>query len=292
MTSRLSSTATTSRTNIILQDSDNNIVVIVVVVAIATPQSFLCLHLWSILREVGSNSRKYHDHHSTCITDEASLHSLSGFAEMAPFPLLPPSSATAPSTSQSLVPRQLYFALPASYTGLTSGPAPGTVVGITLGSVAGVLLLLWLLQSILQNNGTTNQYIEGDTSEVVVRRERSRPPKRRRKERRPPRSEMSETSASTRPPPRREPSPRRERSERIIVEETRRTESRPAPQRERETVRETVTEETRRVPGDDTVEVLEEVSDISGPPRRSGGRSGGYRAVDPGEYAGGAFATA
>jgi hypothetical protein len=37
------------------------------------------------------------------------------------------------------------LAIPTIYTGLNSGPQPGTVVGIVLGSVAGFLLLLWVI---------------------------------------------------------------------------------------------------------------------------------------------------
>jgi hypothetical protein len=37
------------------------------------------------------------------------------------------------------------LAIPTTYTGLNTGPQPGTVVGIVLGSVAGFLLLIWVL---------------------------------------------------------------------------------------------------------------------------------------------------
>jgi len=198
---------------------------------------------------------------------------------------------------QTLQARQLYFALPASYAGLDSGPSPGTVVGITVGTVAGFILLMWLIQSLIQNRGMQNQYIEGASSEIEVTR-RQEPRRRRRKERRPQRSErseqMSSISASTRRTrqPSRSPAPRRERSERIILEETRRTETSRPPPEVREERRETVTEErSRRVSGDDTVEVIEEESLIGerNRPRRSS-RSGAYRVVDPGAYAGGVFA--
>jgi len=218
-----------------------------------------------------------------------------------PTNLLPRAIATSIGTSpppQTLQARQLYFALPASYAGLNSGPSPGTVVGITIGTVAGFILLMWLIQTLIQNQGMGNQYIEGDASEVVVTRRqepRRKPRRKERRQQRSERSEMSSISASTRRTrqPSRSPAPRRERSERIILQETRRTEtSRPPPEvREREDIRETVTEErSRRVSGDDTVEVIEEESLISGRGPRRSGRSGAYRVVDPGAYAGGAFA--
>jgi hypothetical protein len=37
------------------------------------------------------------------------------------------------------------LAIPTTYEGLNSGPQPGTVVGIVLGSVAGFLLLIWVI---------------------------------------------------------------------------------------------------------------------------------------------------
>jgi hypothetical protein len=37
------------------------------------------------------------------------------------------------------------LAIPTTYIGLTSDPQPGTVVGIVLGSVAGFLLLIWVI---------------------------------------------------------------------------------------------------------------------------------------------------
>ena len=37
------------------------------------------------------------------------------------------------------------LAIPTTYTGLNTDPQPGTVVGIVLGSVAGFLLLIWVM---------------------------------------------------------------------------------------------------------------------------------------------------
>jgi hypothetical protein len=39
------------------------------------------------------------------------------------------------------------LAIPTTYLGLDSGPSPGTVIGIVIGSVAGFLLLLWFFYS-------------------------------------------------------------------------------------------------------------------------------------------------
>jgi hypothetical protein len=37
------------------------------------------------------------------------------------------------------------LAIPTTYTGLNTDPQPGTVVGIVIGSVAGFLLLIWVI---------------------------------------------------------------------------------------------------------------------------------------------------
>ncbi|MCJ1419533.1 hypothetical protein MMC32_005888 [Xylographa parallela] len=160
-------------------------------------------------------------------------------------------------TASSIVRRQQgVFPIPASYAGLNAGPDAGTVVGITLGSVAGFLLILWLIYTCFNmGNGMGNGAIVAE--EVVSRRSMSPPrPRRSRpsRTRSPSRSEMSEVQS----PPRREQS----RRETVIIEETRR----PA---ERE---------------DDIVEVIEEHS----PPRRvRSQRVSGYRPVDPDAYGGG-----
>ncbi len=54
----------------------------------------------------------------------------------------------------SLAKRQIQIlAIPTTYAGLNSGPPPGTVVGIVLGSVAGFLLILWLIYTCTQLGG-------------------------------------------------------------------------------------------------------------------------------------------
>ena len=148
--------------------------------------------------------------------------------------------------------------LPTTYSGLNAGPTPGTVVGIVFGSVAGFLLVLWLIYSIFNTRGFSRD-ISSVEEEVVVRR-RSRSP-RRSSPRRPPssrsRSETIEVSRNR--------SPRREtRRETVILEETRRP-----PQRE-----------------DDIVEVIEEHSPVRRV-RRESRRESGYRTVDPEAFGGG-----
>ena len=55
---------------------------------------------------------------------------------------------------KSLAKRQTQIlAIPTTYAGLNSGPPPGTVAGIVLGSVAGFLLILWLIYTCTQLGG-------------------------------------------------------------------------------------------------------------------------------------------
>jgi hypothetical protein len=124
-----------------------------------------------------------------------------------------------------------------------SGPAPGTVVGIVLGSVAGFLLIVWLLYTLTQGGGRGGG---GTTAmagqeEIIVRRPRrnSQGANRSRVSRR---TEMREVSRS----------PRRSGGRSQII-----------------------VEERHRVPGDDVVEVIEEHEEFR--ERRGSGRRGGYR---------------
>ena len=160
-------------------------------------------------------------------------------------------------SSSSLLRRQQVVAIPTTYSNINPGSNPGQIAGIVLGSVAGFILLLWLLYTVfsLGGGGSGGTVVE----ERVIRR-RSRSPRPRSVSR----SEIIEVQQvrhrSPAPPPRREV-----RRETIVVEETRR----PAPV-ERE---------------DDIVEVIEEHSP---PPRRARSqRNSGYRNVDPDEYGGG-----
>jgi hypothetical protein len=74
-------------------------------------------------------------------------------------------------THNSLARRQTaVLAIPTTYAGLNSGPQPGTVAGIVLGSIAGFLLLLWFLYTC---SGNGNPFAGSGTvveEEVVTRR--------------------------------------------------------------------------------------------------------------------------
>lgn len=167
-------------------------------------------------------------------------------------------------------------AIPTVYQGLNAGPAPGAVVGIVLGSVAGFLLLMWLLWALSNGSGFIFSSSIEEEDVVVRRHHRSRSPRRERSQR---------TEMASRSPPRRERE-RVIRQERIV---------RDIPPREASRIRETVIvdegRQERRVDGDDIVEVIEEHSSIGGaaPPRRKSKRSGGYRLVDPNFFAEGGY---
>lgn len=163
-----------------------------------------------------------------------------------------------------ILPRQAggaVLAIPTQYQGLNSGPSPGAVVGIVLGSVAGFLLLLWILWLLSSGTGFIRSSTLQEEDVVIRRRSRSRGTRRSR------RTEMSSRS------PRRERVIRQERIIRDIP-----------PPREPSRIRETVVVDEsrpareRRVEGDDIVEVIEEHSSIGVPePRRKNRRSSGYR---------------
>lgn len=161
----------------------------------------------------------------------------------------PPST----QTGSLLFRRQTILPIPATYSGLNAGPDASTVVGVTLGSVAGFLLILWLIYTCINVNNGGGAY--GGRTEVVEEtiRRRSRSPRRHGGAR----SETIEIQS----PPRRQST----RRETVIVEER----IRPVEQEEDD---------------DDIVEVIEEHSP---PPRRESRRMSGYRNVDPGAYGGG-----
>jgi hypothetical protein len=140
-----------------------------------------------------------------------------------------------------------------------SGPEPGTVAGIVLGSVAGFLLIVWLLYSVTQGGmggaGTTTAM--AGQEEIVVRRPRRNSHGgggggRSRVSRR---QEVREISRS----------PRRSGGRSQIIVEERRGPPRP---------RSIIVEDRHRVPNDDVVEVIEEHEDYR---ERRGSRRGGYR---------------
>jgi len=137
----------------------------------------------------------------------------------------------------------------------TDGPEPGTVVGIVLGSVAGFLLICWLIQSLMNtNNKTGTTTAMAGEEEIVVRRPRRNSHGGRSSRRR---SEVREISRSPR---------RNSGRSQIIVEERR-----GAPPR----ARSIIVEGRQRVPGDDVVEVIEEHDEYR--ERRGARRGPGYR---------------
>lgn len=155
------------------------------------------------------------------------------------------------------------LAIPTIYEGLNAGPQPGTVVGIVLGSVAGFLLLLWLIYTCANLGGGPFSGWGRQTvvEEEIIRERRSRSRSVSRSRSRASRTETAEVLSVHR-------SPSRRMRETIVVEE-RRT-SRPAPP-----------------PEDDIVEVIEEHSPVRRPSRRESKRTSGFRTVDPAEFGGG-----
>ena len=135
-----------------------------------------------------------------------------------------------------------------------SGPEPGTVVGIVLGSVAGFLLIVWLLYSLTNTNKTGTTTAMAGEEEIIVRRPRRNSHGNR--SRRNSHAQMREVSRS----------PRQSSGRSHIVVEERRA---PPPPR----TRSIVVEERRRVPNDDVVEVIEEHEDY----RERRGSRRGYR---------------
>jgi hypothetical protein len=155
------------------------------------------------------------------------------------------------------VPQPQRDIIPAHYN--LSGPEPGTVAGIVLGSVAGFLLICWLIQSLMntKNKAGATTAMAGE-EDIVVRRPRRNSHGGRSRHRH---SQMREVSRS--------PRVSSGRSQ-VIVEERR---QQPPPPRARSIVVE------HRVPGDDVVEVIEEHENYR---ERRGSRRGpgpgpGYR---------------
>lgn len=135
-----------------------------------------------------------------------------------------------------------------------SGPEPGTVVGIVLGSVAGFLLIVWLLFTLTQGNKAGTTTAMAGEEEIVVRRRRNSHGNRSRRNSH---TQMREVSRS----------PRQSSGRSHIIVEERRA---PPPPR----TRSIIVEERRRVPNDDVVEVIEEHEEYR---ERRGSRRGGYR---------------
>lgn len=139
-----------------------------------------------------------------------------------------------------------------------SGPEPGTVVGIVLGSVAGFLLLVWLLYSLTQGSKFGATTAMAGEEEIVVRRPRRNSQSHR--SRRDSHAHMREVSRS----------PRQSSGRSHIIVEERRAPPPPPQQR----TRSIIVEERRRVPNDDVVEVIEEHDEYR---ERRGSRRGDYR---------------
>ncbi|OAP65449.1 hypothetical protein AYL99_01421 [Fonsecaea erecta] len=73
--------------------------------------------------------------------------------------------------------QQAILALPTTYLGLNSGPKPGTVAAIVLGSVGGFLLIIYLIWAAL-NYGNVFGFRRGVVAEDVVRQRRPRSSRR------------------------------------------------------------------------------------------------------------------
>ncbi|TVY90252.1 hypothetical protein LAWI1_G008195, partial [Lachnellula willkommii] len=172
--------------------------------------------------------------------------------------------------------------IPTGYGAIDSGPSPGTIVGIVIGSVAGFLLILWLIYTCLNFGGPAG-FGGGEstyTESVARERRKSHHSGSRRSRRASETIEIRSHSPVRAPSPIRivrEPSP--PRTERIIVEE----------RQERR--------ESRRRGDSDEVVVIEEHS----PPRRKKSHrdrerevsrsrdreaDSGFRTVDPLAYGG------
>lgn len=165
--------------------------------------------------------------------------------------------------SSHLEKRYSTVSIPSTYGRLHSSPAPGTVAGIVLGSVGGVVLILYLTFLALNPGGLARGSSSVIDEEVVVR---SRPGSRRH-------SDMIEVVEGR---DRRHDSYRRRLSPRdqITVEES---------------MTGSQTTDSRR---NDFIEVMEEessgLSSVSRPPRmRSRSRRSGVRSVNPHDHGGG-----
>ncbi|EKD19685.1 uncharacterized protein L3040_001969 [Drepanopeziza brunnea f. sp. 'multigermtubi'] len=211
---------------------------------------------------------------------------------MAPLP-----SLTSPTSSHFLLFPQAFrrqstdSIIPTTYGSINSGPAPGTVAGIVLGSVGGFLLLLWLIYTCVRFGSASSRSAYTESVVVPAARPRRRRAHHRgggtvrretveiRRERSPVRIPLREPEIVRLPST---PMPRQpERVERVVVEESRET------RRERE----------RSRGGSDEIVVIEDHS----PPRKkkssrtaatvrssaeSVRRESGYRTVDPTTYGG------
>ncbi len=109
--------------------------------------------------------------------------------------------------------QQAVLAIPTSYLGLNSGPAPAIVVAIVLGSVVGFLLVFWLFLTCLSFGGRPSfswPWSRGKTEEevVVVRRDSDTSP-------------SSPSASPTSPTPHARRRPLRERESEFVEERVR-----------------------------------------------------------------------
>lgn len=158
--------------------------------------------------------------------------------------------------------RYTTISIPSTYGRLNDSPPAGTVVGIVLGSVAGFVLLMYVLFLAVNPGGVARGAPTATASSVSMSMEEESMRSRRRGSRRRSEVEVLEERESFRDSYRRRPTSRHDR---IVVEESLATSN------------------------DDVVEVIEEessaaTSDMSPrPPRRS---RRGVRHVDPLAYGG------
>ncbi|KAJ5490939.1 hypothetical protein N7539_002506 [Penicillium diatomitis] len=165
---------------------------------------------------------------------------------------LNPQLQAPPLLHNHLEKRYSTISIPATYGHLNSGPPPGTVAGIVLGTVAGVLLILYLTFLALNPGGLTRGNPDDTTivdEEVVVRSRRS-------------------------------PSSRRDDAIEVVEERDRRRDSyrRPPSARPSHVMSQESVTGTSITNDQDLVEVIEEessmMSTVSPSPRRGGRREG------------------
>ncbi|KAF7717141.1 Uncharacterized protein PECH_003989 [Penicillium ucsense] len=196
-------------------------------------------------------------------------HTHNATVDLTPEPYhLHPQPQAPPLLHNHLEKRYSTISIPATYGHLNSGPSPGTVAGIVLGTVGGVILILYLTFLALNPGGLARGNPDDTTivdEEVVVRSRRS-------------------------------PSSRRSDAIEVVEQRERERDRRrdsyrrpPSARPSQSMVEESVTG-TSITNDQDLVEVIEEessmMSTVSPSPRR-GGAGRGYRTVDPLEYGGG-----
>lgn len=165
--------------------------------------------------------------------------------------------------SSNLQKRYTTISIPATYGHVNTGPTPGLVAGIVLGTVGGVCLILYLTFVSLNPGGLargTSSTIT-DEEEVVVRSRRGGSSRR---------SEMIEVVEDQ---DRHDEYRRRRAPDRVVVEES--------------VTGTEVTEDSRE---SRVIEVVEEESSglsTMSPPQRAKSYRSGVRRVDPREYGGG-----